>query len=127
MVTAEQAQLYREAEHLTEALGERVRGGDHAGGQALIKRRDEVLRKIQDIGASSVAPSGAGVDDDRHARESAASIQRMIVLNEELLTALKREQDRVRLELTELGQRRQSLASYRGPRAISPSFVDRRG
>lgn len=125
-VTAEQAQLYREAERLTEEFCARVRAGEDGGGEELFRRREELLRRIREMGEPAHPRSHGGGEMEKSSRESAEAIQRMIDLDRELLTVLQDRKTRIRGQLAEIGRRRQSLESYRGPTPISPAFLDRR-
>jgi hypothetical protein len=122
-VTAEQAWLYREAERLTEMFCARVRAGDESEAEEFLRRRDEILERIQEAGA----PLEAADDDDdpeQFARESAVVVERIIALNQELVALLEARMAQVRRQLADLGAHRQSLASYRGTAESTPAFVD---
>jgi hypothetical protein len=124
-VTAEQAWLYREAERLTEMFCARLRAGDESEAEEFIRRRDEILQRIQETANPLEAADEAG-EPEQYARESALVIGRIIELNQELVALLETRMGEVRKQLAELGLHRQSLTSYQGgSRADEPaSFVD---
>ena len=126
-VTAGQAELYGEAERLTQELCARMRAGDDDADEELVRRREEVLRAIREMSGPSDRPPHAAGELVRYSRESAGAIQRMIDLNGELVTLLEDRKVDVRRQLAEISRCRQSLASYRGPAPLSPAFVDRLG
>jgi hypothetical protein len=126
-VTPEQAWLYREAERLTEAFCARVREGDDARADLFVKKREEILQRIAEMGAPVGADDGDVDDSDQYCRESAAAIERMIELNRELVSLLQARMNDVRRQLADLSVRRRSLTPYRGPALITPAFVDRVG
>jgi hypothetical protein len=116
----EQAQLYGRALRLTEEFCARLRKGDDTGAEAFTREREALLQRI-----------GSGGDESlRHQewrRKSVAAIERILALDREIVTLLEERKARLGRELLELGRGRRTLAAYRGPSALSPTFVDRMG
>src|SRR5262245_22060808 len=126
-VAATRADLYREAERLTEHFRARLAQDASADGQEFVRRRDAILERIEALGTPPPEAPGEADQLERYATESAAAVSRMIELNQELVAMIEAEKARVRRRLAELGRSRQSLASYQGPTPLSPSYYDQRG
>ena len=124
-VADEKARLYLEAARLTEEFCARVRAGDESGGAAFTKAREAIFQRI-----AGMAPAPETLADDPGRMElswhqSVAAIERIIELDREVLTLLEGRKAQVGHELAEIGRGRQSLASYRGAAAVTPTFLDR--
>lgn len=119
----EQARLYGLAVRLTEEFCARLRAGDDTGAEAFTRERDALLHRI---GSPDLAVS-ADAKESESRRQSIAWIERILELDREIVTLLEEGKARVGRGLLELGRGRQTLAAYRGPAALSPTFVDRMG
>jgi len=126
-VAAKRADLYREAERLTERFRARLAQDANADGEEFVRRREAILERIEALGMPPADAPGDADQLERYATESAAAVSRMIELNNELVAMIEAEKTRVRHRLAEIGRSRQSLASYQGPMPLSPSYYDRRG
>lgn len=124
-VAAEEARLYGEAARLTEEFCARIRRGDDDGGEAFNREREEILNRIRSLGAPPEVWPCDPDELEQHWSESARAIQRILDLDRELLGLLEAQKERVSHELAQIRRGRRTLASYRGPAAISPAFVDR--
>jgi uncharacterized protein (DUF2236 family) len=122
---AEQARLYGKALRLTEEFCARVRGGDESGGEAFSRVREAIFQRISAMGAAPEPVPGDAGGIEAFWRQSTTAIERIMELDRELLILLEARKAQVGRELAEIGQGRRMLASYRGPSAISPAFLDR--
>ncbi len=122
---AEEAHLYGEALRLTEEFCARVRAGDESGGEAFCRVREAIFQRISAIGAAAKPLPGDARGIEAFWRRSSTAIERIMELDREVLTLLEARKAQVGRELAEIGQGRRMLASYRGPSAISPAFLDR--
>lgn len=123
LLPGEPAQLYGQALRLTEELRARLREGDDAGAEAFSRQREALLERIASLGPE---PGG----NQRHPearRKSAATIERILELDREVLTLLEARKAHLGRELHELGRGRRTLAAYRGPTPLTPAYVDRVG
>jgi hypothetical protein len=122
---AEEAKLYREVLRLTEEFCARVRGGDESGGEAFSQAREAIFQRISAMRAASEPLPGDAGGSEAFWRQSTSAIERIMALDREVLRLLEARKAQVGRELAEIGQGRRTLASYHGPTAISPAFLDR--
>lgn len=105
------AAAYADVAAVTEALCARLRGGDVDGAAGFAAQREALIASL----AHAPAPS-----------EAAATIERILALDRELLALLETLKQRTRTALRELADGRRSLQSYRGAPGAS-AFVDQLG
>lgn len=122
---AEEARLYGEALRLTEEFCARVRAGDESGGEAFSRVREAIFQRTSAMRAASEPLPGAAGGIEAFWRRSTTAIERIMELDREVLTLLEARKAQVGRELAEIGRGRRTLASYRGPVATSPAFLDR--
>jgi hypothetical protein len=123
--TADHVRLYGEAERLTEMFGARLRAGDESGIEEFLRRREEILARIDETGAGLAVAGDEDGDPLQHTIESAEVIRRIVALNQELVALLETRMAEVRRQLAGLGLQRQTLASYQGhTHQAAAAFVD---
>lgn len=126
-VGAEQARLYAEALRLSEEFHARLAAGEEVDGDRFIRRRQEILARVESAGAANSVASEAGPERERHVRESTEALRRMRELDRRIVELLQARMAGIGRELTAISRGRRSLSSYRGPAAVTPAFLDRRG
>ena len=103
---------YEDVATATEALCARLRGGDVDGAAGFAQRREELIGRLTQ---APVPP------------EAAATIERILTADREVLELLEALRQQTRAALGGLSDGRHSLRSYRGGSARSSAFVDRLG